>query len=63
MPLILLLLKLSILKLEDQDIIKRVVYPQVPPKVEYSLTEYGKTLEPVNEWGVNHLKHLEEVKD
>ncbi|MFJ7829645.1 winged helix-turn-helix transcriptional regulator [Peribacillus sp. NPDC097197] len=47
MPLILLLLKLSILKLEDQDIIKRVVYPQVPPKVEYSLTEYGKTLEPV----------------
>jgi DNA-binding HxlR family transcriptional regulator len=30
--------------LEKEGIIKRVVYPVIPPKVEYSLTEKGKTL-------------------
>jgi DNA-binding HxlR family transcriptional regulator len=47
--------------LEEEDIIKRTVYPQVPPKVEYSITEYGRTLEPIlnamHEWGVNHTLH------
>lgn len=45
-------------ELEKDGIIKRKVYPQVPPKVEYSITEYGKTLKPVlqamHEWGINH---------
>ncbi|MDC3417420.1 winged helix-turn-helix transcriptional regulator [Aquibacillus salsiterrae] len=48
-------------ELEDEDIIERVVYPQVPPKVEYSITEYGKSLEPIleamHEWGKNHTIH------
>lgn len=47
-------------ELEEQEIIKRVVYPQVPPKVEYSITEYGKTLQPIlfmmHEWGAAHLE-------
>lgn len=34
-------------ELEEQQIIKRTVYPVVPPKVEYSFTEIGQTLEPV----------------
>ncbi len=46
-------------ELEEDGIIKRVVFPQVPPKVEYSLTEYGKSLLPVikilREWGVKRL--------
>jgi len=33
-------------ELEGEDIITRKVYPQVPPKVEYSITEYGKILDP-----------------
>lgn len=33
--------------LEAEGIINRKVYPVVPPKTEYSLTEYGKTLMPV----------------
>ncbi|WHY87076.1 helix-turn-helix domain-containing protein [Neobacillus novalis] len=48
-------------ELEDEDIIKRYVYPQVPPKVEYSITDYGRTLEPIleamHEWGTKHTLH------
>lgn len=50
-------------ELEEQDIIQRVIYPQVPPKVEYSLTEHGKSLVPILEqmhiWGEAHLKHMQ----
>lgn len=42
-------------ELEDDGIILRTVYAQVPPKVEYSLTELGRSLEPLveemNAWG------------
>lgn len=48
-------------ELEIEDIVQRVVYPQVPPKVEYSITEYGRSLEPIlesmHEWGTKHLLH------
>ena len=33
-------------ELERDGIVKRVVYPQVPPKVEYSLTEWGQAMCP-----------------
>lgn len=46
-------------ELEKDGIIHREVYPVVPPKVEYSLTELGNTLKPVidsmYDWG-NYLK-------
>ncbi|QYZ66607.1 MAG: winged helix-turn-helix transcriptional regulator [Gammaproteobacteria bacterium (ex Lamellibrachia satsuma)] len=42
-------------ELEKDGVVHREVYPQVPPKVEYSLTELGGTLEPVlwvmHDWG------------
>lgn len=45
-------------ELEADKIIKRKVYPVVPPKVEYSITSYGRTLVPIlssmDEWGKNH---------
>ncbi|MBF7681781.1 helix-turn-helix transcriptional regulator [Acinetobacter sp. B5B] len=34
-------------ELEHSNLIYRIVYPQVPPKVEYGLTEYGETLRPL----------------
>ena len=45
--------------LEKDGLVHRHVYPQVPPKVEYSFTDYGRSLEPVLEvlcnWGEQHL--------
>lgn len=45
-------------ELEKDELISRKVYPQVPPKVEYSITEYGKTLNPILksmcDWGEKH---------
>lgn len=45
-------------ELEENKIVLRTVHPVVPPKVEYSLTEYGKTLSPVlksmADWGEKH---------
>jgi len=47
-------------ELENDGLINRKVYAQVPPKVEYSLTEYGNTLKPVLNamcrWGNAYLE-------
>lgn len=52
------MLTLQLRELEADGLLTRKVYPQVPPKVEYSLTEQGKTLSPVlaalREWGAAH---------
>ena len=46
-------------ELEKDGFINRVVYPVVPPKTEYSLTEFGESLIPVLDamcsWGENYL--------
>lgn len=47
-------------ELEKDGIVYRKVYPVVPPKVEYSLTKYGKSLNPILKqlylWGEIHKK-------
>eukprot|EP01035_Chromulina_nebulosa_P036430 gene36430-49075_t len=49
------MLSLQLKELERDNIVKRTVYPEVPPRVEYELTEEGKTLLPLlekmAEWG------------
>ncbi|TCM51919.1 HxlR family transcriptional regulator [Kribbella orskensis] len=50
-------------ELESRDIVHREVFHQVPPKVEYSLTKLGESLNlalaPLDEWGAEHLDELE----
>ena len=47
-------------ELEAQQLIHREVYPVIPPKVEYSLTDLGKSLMPVlismRNWGAAYLR-------
>jgi len=49
------MLSLQLKSLEKDGLVKREVFPEVPLRVEYSLTEFGKTLVPVLEaiaqWG------------
>tara|TARA_B110000438_G_scaffold204631_1_gene196355 strand:+ start:1067 stop:1369 length:303 start_codon:yes stop_codon:yes gene_type:complete len=46
-------------ELESHKIISRKIFPEIPPRVEYSITKKGKTLIPVfeklGEWGKNNL--------
>lgn len=47
-------------ELESQQLISRTVYPVIPPKVEYSLTDLGKSLLPIlvamRDWGADYLR-------
>lgn len=47
-------------ELESQQLIHREVYPVIPPKVEYSLTETGRSLMPLlvamRDWGIGYLR-------
>lgn len=46
-------------EMEEDGLITRKVYAQVPPKVEYSLSDLGRTMEPIlralKEWGDAHI--------
>ena len=50
-------------ELEDKKIIKRTIYPEIPPKVEYSLTDIGNTIGPVLktlcDWGNDYLELID----
>ncbi|GAC1360170.1 MAG: hypothetical protein NVS4B8_26050 [Herpetosiphon sp.] len=52
-------------ELERNQLIKRTIYPVMPPKVEYTLSEFGKTLEPVITalaiWGRTHEDHIRSI--
>lgn len=52
-------------ELEYHDIITRTVYAEVPPRVEYSFTEYGKSVGPMlhfmQEWGNSHMEHMQAI--
>ncbi|MFN8309775.1 MAG: helix-turn-helix domain-containing protein [Chitinophagales bacterium] len=47
-------------ELETDGIIERIIYPEIPPRVEYKITDYGKTLLPIIDsmykWGREHMK-------
>ena len=53
-------LSVTLKELEADNLVHREEYPQIPPKVEYSLTERGTSLIPIldglYDWGENHRK-------
>ncbi len=53
-------------ELEEAGVLRRQVYAEVPPKVEYSLTDYGETLRPICrsmcDWGKTHMRRLQTKK-
>lgn len=50
--------------LEEYGLVNRYVYPQVPPKVEYSLTDIGRefqsVLDSVYIWGEKYIEHMKD---
>lgn len=58
-------LNVQLKELEDHELVTRTIYPVMPPKVEYDLTEFGKTLIPLIQsigiWGDEHQDRLRRV--
>lgn len=58
-------LNMQLKELEEHELVTKVIYPVVPPKVEYSLTEFGKSLIPVvgdlGNWGDANQERLRKL--
>lgn len=48
-------------EMQEDGLVMRRAYAEVPPRVEYALTEKGESLEPVLQsvlkWGLEHMEH------
>lgn len=60
------MITLQLRELEEDGVVHREVYREVPPRVEYSLTEFGRTLEPMlwemRSWGDRFYERVIEQK-
>lgn len=60
------MLTLQLRELEQDGVVHREIYREVPPKVEYSLTEFGTSLGPIIvqmlEWGEQYMEHIQAHK-
>ncbi len=52
----------SLRSMEDDGIITRTVYPEVPPRVEYALSELGESMRPImnsmEAWGISYKERI-----
>lgn len=55
-------LTMQLRELEADGVLERVVHPEVPPRVEYTLTAFGRSLQPVllslRDWGERHRNEV-----
>ena len=53
----------SLRSMEADGIVTRTVYPEVPPRVEYALSELGESMRPgmdaMEKWGINYKNQLQ----
>jgi DNA-binding HxlR family transcriptional regulator len=58
-------LNIQLKELEQHELIEKTIFPQIPPKVEYRLTKFGKTLTPLigtlGKWGDKNQTRLRKV--
>ncbi|MEU3598716.1 helix-turn-helix domain-containing protein [Streptomyces sp. NPDC006798] len=60
------ILTLQLREMESCGLVHREEFPEIPPRVEYSLTEFGHSLNramtPLGEWGEEHMGRIEAVR-
>lgn len=60
-------LNMQLKELEQYQVITKKIYPGLPPKVEYSLTEMGKSILPIveqmNEWGKKNSERIKKITE
>lgn len=60
------MLTLQLRELEQDGVVQRTVYAEVPPRVEYALTPFGASLRPVimlmREWGAQYMDMIKAQK-
>ena len=56
----------SLRSMEADGLVIRTVYPEVPPRVEYALSELGETMRPIihtmEQWGIGYKKQMKLTK-
>lgn len=60
------MLTLQLRELENDGVVHREIYQQIPPRVEYSLTDFGRSLEPIlllmRDWGQQYIDQILSVR-
>ncbi len=58
------MLTLQLRELEADGVVERKIYQQIPPRVDYTLTDFGRSLEPIlllmRDWGNQHMDRIVE---
>lgn len=61
------MLTVTLRSLEADGLVKRTVYPEVPPRVEYEMTSLGSSLVPhilnLTNWAIDHLPEINESRE
>ena len=61
------MLTLTLRGLERDGLVKRTIYPTIPPRVEYELTELGRSLRcavvPLGKWANEHVEDIHKARE